>query len=195
MEKQEFTEKIQKVADILGYTMIMPDSQIFNNQATLIRDDIKINIRHGGYQNTNKISVSGSYPSDCHGGISYHGLKNSHIGCSQDKSAEQIARDIQKRFLLEYLEDLEKVMETNKKTQEYADNRYHTIKTIADSLGVSPQQDHKNEYSIPTWNVLQGLHGLEVDYYGTRVDLKLELTPDQAVQVLTLMKTFDKAET
>lgn len=190
MEKQEFQDKVQKVADILGYTMILPEEQ-FIKQATLIQDNIKINIRNGGYQQVNKIHISGSYPHDCHGGINYHGLKNSAINCAATKTPEQIARDIQKRFLPDYMEDMKKIINTNENVQQYADARYETIKTIADLLGVSPQQDHKNEYSIPTWNVLKGLHGLEVDYYG-RVDLKLELTPDQAVQVLTLLKTFGK---
>ena len=191
MKKQGFIEKIKPVADILGYTMTMPEES-YQNQAKLTQGNIVINIRNGGYQSEHKISISGSYPKDCHDGISYHGLKNPHINCADSKTPEQIARDIQKRFLPAYLEDLQKVIEMNTKTQQYADARYQIIKTLADLLGVEPEKDHRNEYSLRLPSQLYyrhcGLQKIEVDYYGTRVDLKLELTPEQAIKVLTLLK-------
>ena len=194
MEKQEFQDKIETIADLLGGYWVAFPEESYNNQATLTKDNITINIQNSGYQKENKISISGSYPHDCHGGISYHDLRNPSIGCSKDKTAEQIARDIQKRFLPAYLEDLQKVLTTNKKTQEYADANYQTINTLADLLGITPEKDHRNEYFLRVYNTLQGLHGLEVNYYGSRVDMKLELTPGQAVEVLTLLKTFEKVE-
>ncbi len=187
MEKQEFISKIQKVADILGYEMTVPEES-YNNQAELKKDNIWIHIRNGGYQNQNKITISGSYPRDCHNQYNSYGSKNLAIGCSQDKTPEQIARDIQKRFLPDYMADLQKVIETNKIIQESADTKYHTIKALADFLGISPKKDHNNEYSLSVWQALKGLNKLEVSYDGTRINLNLELTLDQTLQVLAILK-------
>jgi len=195
MEKQEFVDKVRKIAGILGYTMTIPEES-YQNQAILKmpNSDVTINIRTGGYQETKKIYISGSCPANCHGRHHIYNLKNPHIGCSQDKTPEQIARDIQRRFLPDYMEDLKQVLEANKKTQEYADTKNQTMKVLGDLLGIEPKKEHNNEYSLLIWDTLPGLDKIEVDYYGTRVDMKLELTPDQTVQVLTLMKTFEKAE-
>ncbi|MFZ2937616.1 MAG: hypothetical protein WA066_02805 [Candidatus Omnitrophota bacterium] len=187
MEKQEFISKIQKVADILGYEMTVPEES-FINQAELKKDNIWIHIRNGVYQNEQKIKISGSYPRDCHNQDSSYGLENPSIRCSQDKTPEQIARDIQKRFLPDYMEDLQKVIEQNKTIQEKADTKYHTIKALADFLGISPEKDHNNEYSLPIWNVLPGLGSLKVSYDGTEINLNLELTLDQTLQVLAILK-------
>jgi len=188
MEKQEFIEKIQKVADILGYEMTVPEES-FTNQAELKKDNIWIHIRNGGYQNQNKITISGSYPHDCHNQYNAYGLKNPTISCSETKTPEQVAKDIQRRFLPGYMEDLQKTEEQNKITQGKADRRYQTIKIIADSLGIVPKKEHNDEYnSLPIWNVLPGLGSLKVSYDGTTIDLKLELTLDQTLQVLAILK-------
>ncbi len=187
MEKQGFITKIQNVADILGYIMTIP-KESYQNQAELTKDNIKLHIRNGGYKNESKITIWGSYPRDCHNTSNTYGLKNPSIGCSQDKSSEQIARDIQKRFLPDYMEDLAIVIERNKAIQIQADARYITIKKLADCLGIVPKQEHNNEYSLPIWNVLTGLQKIEVSYDGSRVDMELELTPEQTIQVLTILK-------
>ena len=60
---------------------------------------------------------------------------------------------------------------------------------ICNFLGIEPKkEDHNNKYTLPIWNVLPGLSKLEVSYDGSRVDLKLELTPEQTIQVLTVLK-------
>lgn len=190
MEKQAFIEKIQKVGDILDYAVEFPEDS-HDNQATLTHNAITIRIRTGGWKSEDKIKVSGSYPHDCHNQSYSYGLKNPSIGCSVDKTPEQIARDIQKRFLPDYLEDLEKVIGLNKNTQKQADARYHSIKTLADSLGIAPKkEEHNNEYTLPIWNVLSGLDRLEVSSDGTRIDLKLELTLEQTLEVLTILKSW-----
>jgi hypothetical protein len=189
IEKQVFIEKIQKVGDILGYTVEFPEES-HGNQATLTHNDITIRIRSGGWKSEDKIKVSGSYPHDCHSYLSNYNLKNPSINCSQDKTPEQIAKDIQRRFLPDYLEDLQKVIEINKNTQKQADAKYLVIKTIADSLGIEPKKDHTNEYILPIWNVLSGLDKLEVSHDGTRIDLKLELTLEQTLEVLTVLKSW-----
>ena len=189
IEKQVFIEKIKKVGGMLGYTVEFLDERS-SNQAKLTNNDITIHIRTGGWQLENKIKVYGSYPHDCHNQSYSYGLKNPSICCSQDKIPEQIAKDIQRRFLPDYLEDLQKVKETNKNIQECANANYHAIKTLADSLSIKPIKDYKDEYSLPIWGVLQGLSSLEVSYDGTRIDLKLELTLEQTLQILTILKSW-----
>jgi hypothetical protein len=190
MEKQVFIEKIQKIGDILGYTVDFPENS-YDNQAILTHNDITIRIRTGGWKSEGKIMISGSYPHDCHNHSYGYGLKNSSIGCSVDKTPEQIAKDIKRRFLPDYLEDLEKVIEINKNTQKQSDAKYLAIKTIADSLGISPKkEEHNNEYTLPIWNVLPGLDRLEVSHDGARIDLKLELTLEQTLEVLTILKSW-----
>jgi len=184
MTKQEFISKIQKVADILGYEMTMPEKS-YNNQAELKKDNIWIHIRNGGYKNEQKIRISGSYPRDCHNQINNYTLTS--ISCSDTKTPEQITRDIRKRFLPTYLENLQKVIEQNKITQNRADRRYQTIKTIADFLGIAlKKDDYTKEYSLP-WNALEELAKLEILYDNT-VNLKLELTLKQTLQVLAILK-------
>ena len=198
MDKQQFIDKVEKIADILGDYRVEIPEESYQNQAKLTQGEIVINIRTGGYQETKKIYISGSYPANCHGRHNIYDLKNPHIGCSQDKTPEQIVKDIQRRFMPAYLEDLKKVLGMNQKTQEHADKKYETTKIIADILGVEPEKDHRNEYSLRLPSQLYyrhcGLQKIEVDYYGTRVDLKLELTPDHAVEVLNLMKSFEVKE-
>ena len=144
MEKQAFISKIQKVADILGYKMTVPEES-YNNQAELKKNDIWIHVRNGDYQSRNKIAISGSYPRDCHNQLSTYNMKHPSIGCSQDKTPEQIARDIQKRFMPDYIEDLGKVIERNNRIQEQTDARHHTIKTIADFMGIAPKKEEYND--------------------------------------------------
>lgn len=191
MEKQVFIEKIQKVSDILGYAVAFPEDS-YDNQATLTHNNITIRIRTGSWKSEDKIKVSGSYPHDCHNQSHGYGLKNPSIGCSVDKSAEQIVRDIQKRFLPDYLEDLEKVIGINKETQKQADTKYLAIKTIAYFLGIEPKkEEHNNEYTLPIRNVLSGLDRLEISYDGTEIDLKLTLTLEQTLKVLKVLKEGD----
>ncbi len=188
MEKQEFITKIQKVADILGYVMNIPEES-YQNQATLTQDNKTICVRNGDYGREDKIRISGSYPKDCHNQHNNYNLKNLSIGCAQDKTPEHIARDIQKRFMPDYLADLAIVIERNKDTQQRADARYNTLKTVADFIGIAlKKDDYTKEVILPIWNVLPELDKLEVSYDGSRVDMKLELTLEQTIQILTVLK-------
>lgn len=189
MEKETFIEKLSKVAKILGYRFSIND-----NFAELKQEDISIWIENGAYSSRDKIHIWGSYPVDYHGDYSSYGIREISINCSPNKTPEQIARDIQRRFLPIYLENLQKTLEHNKTIQENADKKYHAVKILAGLLGKAPAKDHKNHYTINGYNTIDCLRDLEISHDGSEIGMELKLSLNKAVRILRVLKLEDSLD-
>ena len=100
-------------------------------------------------RNKNKLSVSTDYPKDNDGRPS--SARRPKISVSAAKSGKQIAQDIERRLLPEYLPILEKELATNKSWNEYENKTTNIASQIAKLVRVkrAPKETTVSFYHSP----------------------------------------------
>ncbi len=183
MELQEFKEKIGKVGVILKMTVEFPSDEDmrWNKYAHLTKDHQKIRISNGDYQNEHKLHIYGNFPSSVKGEPSYYGESIS-INVSDSKIPEQIARDIERRFLPIYLPELEKAVAQVNSTNLFHQKRTANIQKMADYLGVEFEEDNR-EPSIYVYDEIKRLGGRQEVRREDNVKGELEVTPERAINI------------
>ena len=113
MDAAAFEAKIKKVAEILGYEAEVKDGCWCNlAEFRKGREDITLGNEE---DRTGRIEIWGSYPRYSTGDWVY-GTENHKITVAETKTPEQIARDMERRFLPGYRTELAEVVE---KVQRY----------------------------------------------------------------------------
>ena len=188
METQEFKDKVNRVGAILKMSIEFPpegDGR-YNRYAYLIKDHQRIRISNGDYQNEHKIHIAGEFPRTIRGETGFYGNSQSSINVSDSKTPEQIARDIEKRFLPVYLPELEKAVNQVNQMNLYHQKRRDNIQKLADYFGNEFKDD--KEPSIYVYDLIKGV-GSRIEAYGEdTVKFELELTPEMAIKVFDLLK-------
>ena len=154
-----------------------------------------------GWHQQNKIHISACYPKDSrgHDHIGYKETRVS-INVSAEKTAEQIAKDITRRILPEYLRQLAAINESIAKTENYLNARSEMGKAIAsafpwlrlhDTIHGTDYNGRKQNGSEVTLDEKYDTKAPRVDKVKCseeRVDIALDgLTQAQAMEVLTLI--------
>ena len=153
-----------------------------NNQATLIIGESQ----DYADRNKNKISISGDYPRDRDGRMSE--ARRFSIKVSGDKSAELIARDVERRLLPDYLPVLRSVLATLSSRDAYEDKTTRIAQSIADLVHVKrdPREAtvsfYKSPYDLFT-ETMSGARVLDED----DVELTLRLDAETSLKVLNLL--------
>lgn len=189
METQEFKDKVLAVGAILGMVVeFYPDEDMrWYRWAILTKDAQKIRISNGTNGEEHKLHISGDFPRTIKGESVFYGISQSAINVSESKTPEQIARDLERRFLPVYLPELEKTVERVKETNIYYQKREANIEKLAKYFGVEFKEDNQ-EPQIYVYDKIKGL-GSRIEAYGEdTVKFELELTPEMAIKVFDLLK-------
>lgn len=116
----------------------------------------------------------------------YGKIQKPSITISPDKTAEQIAKDIQRRFLPDYLDYRKRLDARIKETDDYESR----TKTNLETLKKAKLTDYEEKQKRFSGYAKKGCEGAryEVKVSGTDVDVELHnLTVDQAEEILSII--------
>ena len=137
-------------------------------------------------RNKNKITISGDYPKDRSGNTSQ--ARRPKITVSGEKTGSQIARDITRRLLPEYLPLLERELEMSARWTAHEDRAVAVAEQIARLVRVErqPRETSVHFYKSP-YKIFQGTMS-RADVVGDdEVELSLRLDSRTALNVLNLI--------
>ena len=179
MEKQDFNAVMNEVAAAL--TMVwenIPERWEMGGHLKGIQDE-KIFVRF--YQD--RFEISPSYPRD-NRGYCHNNFPPVKITVSANKNANQIARDIERRFLPVYRANLEYVKERIAKSNAYEARKHENIESIAAHFGCEiVSQDHTMGIYPRDCDAIHCLEMVDDE----NVKFKIECTADMAIQVIELL--------
>lgn len=201
MEKEKFTvsfrKKMADVAKLLNFK-VCPRSKeeayepdvILQNGAEEFYISVAV---PGSYRSDGKLYVSGKYPRfkdgqyvsiwDSGQAGQSHGPK---VGISYDKSAEQIAKDIERRFLLEFRDHLAKVQASIKSRNEYEDNIAQNIALI---LGRKPTEEEAKSGNV---SISAGEHWGSLRVSDDSVNFEIHsIKPETARALMELVRKLE----
>ena len=191
MEKEVFSEKMKSVANILGYQWELKQ-EWSNNAGYLIGpNQAKIWVRNDEYVIKERIEFNPCYPETQKGRFGkvyqrYDEKGRMKITVSENKTPEQIARDIQKRFLPPYLEKLQKAVIHIQKIDEYETKKMACLKKVADYLGedvATPSLKNPRIYS----SSVKGLYVITADS-NMMIRFEVEVTPEKAIEIIKILE-------
>jgi len=108
MKESEFVEKVNEIASIGNFTVTF-HSTFFPRFANLRKDDLHLRI--GSDDRNGRFTVIGFYP-DPKSWIGHtYGIKDVKITMAETKTAVQMEREISRRFLIPYLDQLNAAIE------------------------------------------------------------------------------------
>ena len=187
MNKEQFNEKMIAVAKILDLSW-KPRPEFHDNIGNLNGpEQVCTHVRNGvySYREEGKITFCSVYPRDAKGQYWAGEKERVNIGVSEAKTPEQIAQDIQRRFLPKYLEHLATMRRKINELNQYNAKKEAALKQVADHFGLEIRDD-KNTGGI-IYPHLPGLHSVEA-YNNQHVKIaRIECTPDQAVRIIVLL--------
>ena len=185
MSKNQFNEKMEAVARILDLTW-HPKEEWTDNAGELKGPDKGcILVRNGGYQEAEKIKCSSVYPHDNKGQGWLNPPQRVEIRITETKTPEQIARDIQRRFLPNYLKNLAIVKKWVADTNKLVDQRTANLQRIADHFGFEIRPNNSEGVIYPT---VEGIYSIQV-YSADLVRLeKVDCTSEQAIKIIEMLK-------
>lgn len=140
MEQQQFEMKVNRIAELLGKTAFDVKYHYSPNSfwARLRKGDEDIGITYGGWQEEDRFHISGFYPHAIDGKEIYN-LKTVSISMTEKKSSGEMAREICRRFMPTYREQLAQAIEWVAKENAFIKARTAGIKAIAEVAGVFPR--------------------------------------------------------
>lgn len=185
---EKFSELSKQVADQLGYTCSFnPDTSYSVFYAYLVQDDKELTLCNGQYGKTDRIVISGNYPKPIDGG-GYYG-KSTSITVTEKKDAAAIAKDIMKRFMPGYLEELATVLEHNKERNAEVNLAKNALEAVAEALGTRPrfQNNRGLSGSGDVWH--NDLHSFHAVYrYNGEFEIKLAMPLTKVLDLVTFLK-------
>lgn len=191
VEKYEQAEKIiQSVCEIMGFELDEREVDYWCFAREISKGDIKLFIRADSYGHKGKFEIIGSYPRDSKGQYinpyDYNESRADKINVSMTKTPEQVAKDIERRLMPEYLLRLAKIKKRIDESDNYHLSRQETIKQIAKATGFEIST-HVEDGAIYFYD-----DGLSIDVKprsGHKVDISIGgLSSEKAIQVLKLLK-------
>lgn len=171
---------VPQVAELLGATLadVPEDNENWWYRNLVMPDGVRFSLM---YRSDGRITADGNWPRD-NNGKSHMPISNdrSHIGMSVEKAPEKIARDIEKRFLPEYIPVYWKMVASAKDANDSDD----AVLKFWKDLGITPQSWDK--YST-TW--CKNDSYVRLKYYGSgKVRVECDITPDNVKKLLTILE-------
>ena len=187
---EDFHAKVHRIATALFYKVLVdPEPNKYEHRAGLRSEagDEGLSISNGGYSYKDRIVVRGYYPPDFKGHYHTSGRDQpSDITDAETKTAEEIVRDIKRRFLPAYLKQLQEVRQRNTEAKASFDFKESALKRLAAAIGAH----HRNSNSdIAMLYFHRG--SVEVHYDGD-VSLKITVPLQVVVQVLSIIRQGKK---
>lgn len=189
MEIQEFKTKAEAIGAALkmSVTFASDEDMRWNKRAHLKTiDGEEIRVENGDYKTKGRFSFHGCYPRNEKGEHMHYGPSVS-ITVAAEKTAEQIAKDVERRLMPEYRAELKKAQEQAESSNRYHRARHENLKKIADHLGIglTSWDGNKNEFIFPN---LSGIRKIEPYGEGTVRLEDVEVTPEMAIKIIDLIK-------
>ncbi len=149
LSQEEFVAKIKDIASILGYVVrnVVDDDAWLINESGVPSEGIRI--FSSQYHKPDRFFINGSYPDHKDHSIVYS-TGHPEITVSASRTAVAIAKDIQRRFLPVYLENLQGVNDRVKKYNAYGATRAATMKEAGVIIGIDPVFKSNNEFNSAT---------------------------------------------
>lgn len=184
----EFSRLIQMVGERLpGNWDFTTNQQSWNWGSTLFDAERSLGIFFSLTRDRSKIEISGTLPRDSEGQHAYirHGETLPRIAVGSSKSAEQIARDIERRFLPAWLPRLEEMLQDIGRHEVYKTKTTSVADQIANLVKVKADGKKISFYRSPYPVFSESLSGAEV--HGDDVTLELRLSHDHTLELLKWM--------
>lgn len=125
-------------------------------------------------------------------------VESNTIYVSKSKTEKTIAKELNKRLIVDYLPKVKQYVEQYLKQQSKKDLRKSVLDCLCEKAGIEKpssksslwKEDYENGKAHGGYgNKIDKIH---VDYYASQIDLALEnLTKEQALQVIELVKSFN----
>lgn len=184
MERAEFVNKVEAIGKAGCWEVVWPEEANSVNCAKLKRDGMRLSVRSGGWQNEGRIRISAVYPSTADGRRLYN-LKPTSITVTQAKEGDEIAREIERRLIPKYSEQLEGAVAFVKDNDDINESRWKNIKAVADAAGVDIQ---KPPYGSEPSFYINSSGGEPIKPHGTdKIELTLRVSVEKAIQIINLL--------
>ncbi len=207
MTHDEFKTKVEQVRSVLGWSHLAPlseehpdDDRFTISGFPLVpgswRSEAQLYMSYDSY--TKRIRIAGSYPYDWDHRTNVNSCEHISITVAETKTADQIARDISKRVLPEYLHNLDKIIERNARSLADHLKKVEQLNVLASVLNTEYQWEgygqHRNygQHSYTLWRVdpINGVkvRAIESMYDGT-IRFQLEdMSLEAALKVIETLK-------
>jgi len=195
MENEIFKDKVIKVAEALKVEPVFTNryGEPLTDNRAFLQDNLgeRLSICNGCYSGSHKpdrLVVRGEFPEGATGSV-YKPAKYTEITCDENKSPEQIARDIERRLMPEYRESLKVLLERIDNEEKYITKRSALIEKIARHLALEVRDDDRRDRTrYPSVWIRYGQAVRDiVAYSDEKVRFEVEADADLAIQILTLI--------
>lgn len=175
--------KMRQVFKLLGFTVVEPlDPNTWSARLSAVKDQADIFIESDGYMSQGRFVITGSYPRTRRGEYISYGINKVEITVTNKKTAEQVVKDIERRFMPDYMVELNKVIKQVEDDNDYHDSRESMLTELKGSK-LDDYEEKNGEFSISS---TYGVWGT-VKAYRDNVTIELrDLTVKQAKQILDI---------
>lgn len=205
IEKSEQAKNLKRLKNIAGILGFIPDKKNENASIHMKKGHQCLWLHAGGWRNKGRLEINGVYPRDIKGSYTISGYDNNpkSITISLTKTDEQIAREIEKRFIPLYLPALELALKRVAEVAQAEQDRNHVINELGKILGIKPEiEGQKNGHntnekaSIHHWrdnetDLIQSMD-IKTDYHAKEVIFDLRVSNELAISIAELLSLFVK---
>jgi hypothetical protein len=191
METQEFKNKVEAISKLLKMAVEFPSDEDmrWNKYGYLTEGHKKLRISSTVYNEKNHhLTIWADFPRTDKGEYAFYGHKHPEINVSDQKTPEQIARDIERRLMPEYTKELQEVVDRIEKTNLYNQRQKENIQKLADYFGVEFKEKDRDRPTIWVYDKIKGLSSTIEACREETVKFSLEVTPVLAMKIFDLMK-------
>jgi hypothetical protein len=188
LEKSDFDVKMKELAGLMGYELVLDGDYKYERRAKLVQGFDEIHLSNGGYRAEDKITISGSFPRTKTGEMGYI-YPPKPIQVSDRKTAEQISKDIARRYLPEYRINLDKALRQINATDDAEEQAKKDIDAIKAAYPKAQVIDHENK-ARRSVVYLEGRSKIEIAYNGNgkhRIELD-KLSTEQVISILAMIQ-------
>jgi len=189
MDRGAFVAKVEQLAEIMEYEIQYWHDSF--NCARLNKAGCQFFINNErDHRSLGRFYISSMYPTAMDGSREYH-LESVEISMNEKKSAEQMAKEIKRRFMPKYLENYKKAVAFVQSQNKFIRTRQKTIRSIASLAGVEAkfmrQRDMGDGFCYFDYG--DKYTGDITSDGADRLEMKLRgLTVDQAWQIVQLLR-------
>ena len=195
MENEVFKAKVIKLAEALKMEPVFTNryGEPLTDNHAFMQDNLveRLSISNGCYSGSHKpgrLVIRGEFPEGAARNV-YDPAKYTEITCDENKSPEQIAKDIERRLMPEYRESLKVVLERIDSEEKYIMKRSAIIEKIAKHLGLGVRDDDRRDpMRHPSIWIRYGRAVRNIAAYSDeKVKFEVEADADLAIRILTLI--------
>jgi hypothetical protein len=198
LEKQQIQKDIDRLNEILigmGFKVNSKHDDFFRAYAHGTNGNKEIYLTANDYKNKDKIKVSGLFPKDSKNNNYYYEVgktKYASITISMQKSNSQIINEINKRFMPNYLEALNMVLDRIKQSEDHFNNSNNSIKVVSEILGLEIQKGYLNKVHYWNYKKANKIQSLDVETLASGEELKVELRgpTEEVLKILKEVKRY-----